>query len=407
MPLGEPGGIFYFQRVSIIKVILSFITANGVDTSVSTVILPPTAENIDRAAQALAAGEVVAMPTETVYGLAGVAFDDQALAKIFSTKERPTFDPLIVHLASPEQGSEVTDWVEHLAAWQLIDTGVLSPTARERVQRLASEFWPGPLTLVLPKSPAVPDLATSGLPTVAVRMPRHPVAQALLKAIGQPLAAPSANRFGRISPTSAEHVLTELGGRIELILDGGPCEIGLESTVLAVQAGGELTLLRPGGTPVSAIAAAVGAAVQTRQPSPNSTEAAPASPGLLASHYAPSKPLKILPAAVFDLQPHEVEQVETWLADQRGLGLLLQTGETSAAAQHLRTLLAARSDLAIEVRTLSRTGDTLEAARRLFASLRVLDESPQVTLVLAEPVAGTEGLAHAIADRLRRASAAR
>lgn len=191
-------------------------------------LLQPTAENLARAGEALRRGELVGMPTETVYGLAGNALDAEAVARIFAVKERPTFDPLIVHVAPELRGLDAFGEAE------LVDVAALDGDARTHIEALISRFWPGPLTLVLPRGARVPDLVTSGLATVAVRMPRHPVAQALIRAAQRPLAAPSANRFGRISPTSAADVQAELGDRIGLILDGGSSEVGVESTVLAI-----------------------------------------------------------------------------------------------------------------------------------------------------------------------------
>ena len=369
---------------------------------VQTDILPPTLENIRRAADVLLCGEVGAMPTETVYGLAGVAWDETALTKIFQVKERPTFDPLIIHVALPTagRGRGEVDWVEHLAAARLLDAAALDRLARERVQALASQFWPGPLTLVVPKQAAVPDLATSGLPTVAIRVPQHPVAQRLLHAVAQPLAAPSANRFGRISPTSAEDVQAELAGRIAWILDGGRCTVGLESTVVGVAGDGVITLLRPGGVPTAAIEA-VAKTVLQRPASATSSAAQPA-PGMLSSHYAPSKPLRILPVAVAQLEPHHLAPLAAWLGDAQGVGVLLQAGEPHAAREKLQNLLG---DRPLEVRSLSLGGDVEEAARELFAALRALDQSESVDRILAEPVEKPVGLAYAIADRLARASA--
>lgn len=368
-----------------------------------TRILPPTDENLELAAAALRRGEVVAMPTETVYGLAGPALDERAVAQIFAVKERPTFDPLIVHLALPAgRASGAVDWVEHLAAVGLIDAAALVPLARERVQALAARFWPGPLTLVLSKHPRVPDLTTSGLATVALRTPRHPVAQGLIQRAAAPLAAPSANRFGRISPTSAEDVLAELGGRIEFILDGGPCAIGLESTVVAVAADGALALLRPGGAPAGELEAIVGTKLLTPTANRQPPTTKPAAPGMLESHYAPAKRLMLLSAPVAELRPSDAGQIATWLNGKRGVGVLLQAGEPNAARAKLEALLPG---VAWEIASLSPAGDLAEAARRLFATLRALDASPAVELILAEPVRQTTGLGHAIADRLRRASA--
>src|SRR5271163_382355 len=202
-------------------------------------IVAPSAESISRAVELLRAGEVIGLPTETVYGLAGDGLNPAALARIFETKHRPLFDPLILHFADAESAFAVAEDVPEIA------------------RRLAEKFWPGPLTLVLRKKEIVPDLATSGLPNVALRVPAHPVAQALLRAFGGPLAAPSANRFGRISPTDAQAVRAELGDAVPLILDGGPCAVGVESTVLLLSKV-QPVLLRAGGISLEEIQALVG-----------------------------------------------------------------------------------------------------------------------------------------------------
>src|SRR5262249_45530439 len=294
-------------------------------------ILEPSAENLARAAAALGRGELVGMPTETVYGLAGSVDDAAALARIFATKERPVFDPLIVHL--PATG---------LATPGIV--GPLAPAQRRVAEELAARFWPGPLTLVLPRGERVPDLATSGLPTVAVRRPAHPVAQALLEAAG-PLAAPSANRFGRVSPTSAADVAAELAGRgVAFVVDGGPCAIGVESTIIAVGEDGGLVLLRPGGGPMAALRS-VG-------------RAGPGlgGPGMLPSHYAPAKRLVLLDAPVATLRP---------LPAMSGcVGLL-------AFAPGAGDRFAALSGAQVIVETLGL--DLAVAARGLFAALRRLD----------------------------------
>ena len=234
-------------------------------------IVAPSAEAISRAAQLLRAGQVVGMPTETVYGLAGDGLNPEALARIFEVKQRPLFDPLILHCADMAGAFELAEQVPALA------------------RELALRFWPGPLTLVLSKQGFVPDLATSGLPNVALRVPAHPVAQALLRAYGGgPLAAPSANRFGRISPTDAQAVRAELGDAVPLILDGGPCAVGLESTVLYV-AERQPVMLRAGGISQEEIEAITG---PIRHGAP--VEERPLAPGQLRHHYAPRKPLRLV-----------------------------------------------------------------------------------------------------------------
>ena len=310
---------------------------------------------IEAAAALLAAGQVVALPTETVYGLAGHALDPQAAARIFEAKERPFFDPLITHLPSLE-------WLDRLT----------TAAGDSLVLRLAARFWPGPLTMVLPRRPLVPDIVTSGLPNVAVRMSAHPLFRAVLERFGQPVAAPSANRFGRISPTAAAHVLEELGGRIPLILDGGPCTHGVESTVIAPR-DGKLHLLRAGpitAEELAALAPVVGAA-------PGAIEA----PGQLESHYAPGTPLRLLTAAA---------ESEAWSGP--GSTGLLAWSRSAPPPQFA----------AMEV--LTPRNDPREAAAILFAAMRRLD-SLGLDLIVAEPPPGETGLCAAIADRLRKAAA--
>ena len=345
-------------------------------------LVPPTPENVARAAAALGRGELVGMPTETVYGLAANALDAAAAARIFAAKERPTFDPLIVHVPASTLAA--------LEAAGLVDLAPLSATARALGERLVAALWPGPLTLVVPRGPKVPDLVTSGLATVAVRAPRHPVAQALLAACGLPLAAPSANRFGRISPTSARDVAAELGGRVGLVLDGGPSEIGVESTVVALSPDGALTLLRPGGAPREALEALAGRSLAT--PAPGGPLAAP---GMLASHYAPRTPLLVLPAAIASLRGAPSPLPPGPIA------LLAFSGEAIDAARRFEGETGRRP---LTTLVLSARGELAEAARNLFASLRALDGSG-AALIVAEPCPSDVGLGHAIRDRLARAGA--
>lgn len=346
--------------------------------------LIPFPDALGRAAKLLRGGELVAMPTETVYGLAGSAFSPKAVAAIFEAKERPTFDPLIVHVAP--LATPVT-----LVALERI--GVVRPNSlptprQEAVNRLLAKFWPGPLTVVLPRSARIPDLVTSGLEGVGVRFPDHEAAQALIRASGTPLAAPSANRFGRISPTEARHVMEELGGRIPLVVDGGSCKVGVESTVLAIPAEGPLVLLRRGAisleqlAEVSELEIVVGA---TPGAGPQ------IAPGQLPSHYAPRKPLRMLKG------PLEHGLGEGLPAD--GLGLLIASGsvERLPAAERLRV---------VDFRSLTIRQDVVLAAQNLFRMLRELDAGPATELVV-EPFPGEGALCDAIRDRLARAAAPR
>ncbi len=240
-----------------------------------TELLKPTPADLELAAEALRTGELVAFPTETVYGLGANALDDDAVRSVFSAKGRPSSHPLIVHL---KEGSDITDW------------SLASGNALEMAFQLAEAFWPGPLTLVLPRSGAVSDAVTGSQSTVALRMPAHPVAQELLQRSGLPLVAPSANRYGRLSPTMAQHVLAQLDGRVRYILDGGPCEVGLESTIVDLS-GAEPRVLRPGQISAARLADVLGVPVAGR-----GAAAVPRVPGSTASHYAPRASMRLVSA---------------------------------------------------------------------------------------------------------------
>lgn len=337
-----------------------------------------------RAVTLLKAGKPIGMPTETVYGLAGDAANEDAVLAIYRTKARPSFDPLIVHIA---QGVSST---QDLCEMKLVSSSVLTPSVIAKVDRLIAAFWPGPLTLILPKHSSVSDLITSGLPMVGIRMPEHPGAQALLKSYGRPLAAPSANRFGRISPTSAEDVQSELGDLIELILDGGHCDRGVESTVIGVASDGGFNLLRPGSLPIESIESVLGDTLRV----PDAASSA-ASPGTLASHYAPGKKCYILPKPVIEMRALDWNVLPD-VANKR-VGLLVPCGHVSL--ENLQSL----PFQVTEVCELAPTGDEREASRSLFRSLRALDASA-CDVILCEPVQRDQGLWIAVKDRLRRAS---
>ncbi len=313
-----------------------------------TACLAPTPDGLAQAADLLRTGGLVAFPTETVYGLGADARSDRAVARIFEAKGRPRFNPLIVHLPD----------VAAARGLALFDT---------RADALAAAFWPGPLTLVLPlrAGSGLSDLVTAGLPTVALRIPAHPVARALLQVFGGPLAAPSANPSGRISPTRAAHVMEGLGGRIDAVIDGGTCAVGVESTIVGLE--GAARLLRPGGVPVEALETALG--LPLLPPEAGQITA----PGQLAAHYAPDAPVRLDAVAA---RPNEV-----WIG----------FGPQSAGA----------------ALTLSEAGDLVEAAARLFHSLREADRlaGPGGAIAVA-PIPET-GLGRAINDRLRRAAAPR
>lgn len=312
--------------------------------------------DVSTAAAVLKRGELVAFATETVYGLGGVALWPETVARIFEAKGRPTFDPLIVHV--PDLTA-----VRHLIT-------KFPPVA----ERLSHEFWPGPLTLVLPKAACIPDLVTSGLPSVALRIPQHPLALELLREVGLPIAAPSANLFGRVSPTTAAHVAEQLGNRIEWILDGGPCEVGVESTVLAIAESGPPTLLRPGGITLEQIEAVVGR-VLWPSVSPSEVSTAQLAPGSLPQHYAPVTPIQI-----------------------GNLAEALPPGRFGALAFQI----CPQPERYAAVEVLSETGSLSQAAAALFAALRRLD-ALQLNGIVTERFPDKE-LGLAINDRLKRAA---
>jgi L-threonylcarbamoyladenylate synthase len=333
------------------------VSVFGEENPMDTLVLPAFSEEtlaaaLEGAAAVLRAGDPVALPTETVYGLGADALRADAVLKIFEAKARPFFDPLIVHL--PDLG-----WLEQLTE--------ISPATRPLVEALAARFWPGPLTLVLPRRTRVPDLVASGLETVAVRISAHPVFAAVVGRFGRPIAAPSANRFGRISPTTAAHVQSELAGRIGLIVDGGPAIHGVESTIVAVESNA-LRILRSGPVTREDLApfapvyeAAFGAKLQA--------------PGQIKSHYAPRTPLHLLTDGAPAPEPCTRLGWLGYRSGPEGFG---------------------------RVEVLSAAGDFREAAATLFAKMRRLDEAG-LDAIFAESVP-EEGLGIAIMDRLRRAA---
>jgi len=313
-------------------------------------ILDPTAQSIALAAEAIRAGHTVALPTETVYGLGADATNDAAVAAIFAAKERPRFNPLIVHVPDSAAAQRHVEW---------------TPLA----QKLATAFWPGPLTLVLKRRPdcKLSLLVSAGLDTAAIRVPRHPLAQSLLRAADRPIAAPSANRSGAISPTRPEHVVQSLGDAVDIVLDGGPCLIGVESTV--VEASGAVpVLLRPGGITREDIARVAGSVKDAQAGGPLH------SPGMLESHYAPSLPMRLNATDVTPLEG------------------LLAFGPTPLTGAGLTI-------------NLSSSGNLAEAAAALFAAMRALDR-PGLERIAVMPIPD-HGLGEAINDRLTRAAAGR
>jgi L-threonylcarbamoyladenylate synthase len=314
-----------------------------------------SAEAVHQAAKILRKGGIVAFPTETVYGLGADVFNPIAIARIFEAKKRPHFDPLIVHVASRGDLDKLVSAI---------------PSDAKRVVEL---FWPGPLTIVLLKKEEVPEIVTSGLPTVAVRMPRHSMALSLIELSGSPLVGPSANPFGYLSPTTAEHVRDQLGGQIDFILDGGPCEIGVESTIVSF-VGKKPQLLRPGGVPLEEIESIIGQVeIHPR------AEDKPSAPGMLPRHYAPRTPILL-----------DWENKNFDFNRNKKIGLLVfQEPKWSFKFHHIEIL--------------SGKGDLREAAANLFAAIRRLDEL-NLDVILAETIPEV-GLGRAIMDRLHRASA--
>ncbi len=310
--------------------------------------------DIQQAKLFLSKGEVVGIPTETVYGLAGNAFDIEAVSKIFEVKSRPTFDPLIVHTNSIERLREFVQYIP------------------EKAQLLAQKFMPGPLTMLLPKHSSIPDLVTSGLDTVAVRIPNHPLTLALLAALDFPLAAPSANPFGYISPTSAQHVAQQLGDKIPYILDGGECQVGIESTIVGFE-NEEVIVYRKGGLAIEEIEKVVGRVQVIIHSSSN-----PKAPGMLKSHYAPRK--------------------EMFILDENNLKKEIQKARIGYLAFQQYNLNLPENNQLI----LSESGNYRESAKNLFAYMRALD-AMDIDKIYVE-LLPEQDLGIAINDRLRRAA---
>lgn len=335
---------------------------------------PASQQSIRQAAEILRAGGTVAFPTETVYGLGANALDPQAVAKIFAAKQRPNWDPLIVHVADAGLVQELTLQIP------------------ENARRLIEAFWPGPLTLLLPKSERVPDIVTAGLPRVGLRMPAHPVAHALLQAAQLPVAAPSANTFGRISPTSADHVAEDLDGRIDAILDGGETTHGVESTVVAVSDEGCI-VYRPGVITPEQIRAVCDGEVTLRPsglPGEELTGGAE-SPGLSLRHYAPRAQLLLIEGEGEEQQVKFAEAAEACEHQGESVGLMLPD-----AFQNAMIGRTAR------VYRWGKWSDPEQLAQRLYAGLRWLDAGGATAIVC--PVPAGEGIAVAIRDRLRKAA---
>lgn len=312
--------------------------------------------DIQKAKQHLDQGELVAIPTETVYGLAGNALQEKSVLQIFKAKNRPHFDPLIVHIP------RVEDVMKYAAEFP------------DKAKKLAAAFWPGPLTLVLKKKVVIPDLVTSGMDSVAIRIPRHPVTLKLLQTLDYPLTAPSANPFGYISPTSAQHVNDQLGEKVAYILDGGPCHIGLESTIVSFTHDAPV-ILRKGGLSKEDIEACIGPIEEN-----DHSSSKPQAPGMLQSHYAPSKKI------ILYRSDEELKNIEH--PEKTGV-ICFQQAPTHLPEEHIKVLSA--------------SGSLDEAARNLFSYLRYMDML-EIDLILVEQVPN-HGIGRAINDRLKRATA--
>jgi len=333
-------------------------------------LTPVTKASLKKGAKILLEGGLVAFPTETVYGLGADAFNPAALAKVFEVKGRPRFDPLIIHIADLKTLEKTTNLSK------------LNDEARRKLFTLAENLWPGPLSIILPKNEKIPGIATAGLPTAAIRFPGDSTALELISLSSGAVAAPSANPFGSLSPTKAEHVRDKLGNKLDMILDGGPAKIGVESTVLDIS-GKEIKILRPGGTPKEAIEKLIGA-VQSYNENDNSN--APSSPGQLKSHYAPGKTLSVFNREEIIKKPYKEGEAFLFF-DESAKDAWLELQPHPAAV----------------FKVLAKNGQMAEAASRLFDILHELDNDESLTHIIAQ-LAPDQGLGEAINDRLLRGS---
>ena len=335
--------------------------------------------------------EIVALPTETVYGLAGNAFEETAIQKIFEAKERPAFDPLIVHISKNYLFDSI-GILKALVRDGILDKKILDFPVAKKITDAMNHFWPGPLTFILPCGDKISQKVTHSQKWVGIRCPNHSVFQAVLSLVSFPLAAPSANRFGRISPTEASHVLSELNGKIPAILDGGPSEVGLESTIIRIDDPFKVTLLRPGKISASELKSVFQIEILSGQSLLEAVALSQITPGSLSEHYAPTKPLFLFPSSFSD--PTIVDFfIKNKLNKDLGLLCFAQAPNLSSSI-HVS-----------KISILSPKADLDEAARLLFKKMRELDEDKKViTLVADLPEPLYLGLGAAIADRLRRAS---
>lgn len=358
------------------------------ESLIETECLPATSNTIERAAELLRDGRLVAVPTETVYGLAANALDPRAVAAIFEAKGRPADNPLIVHVGS------AVDSVAALMSGGFVQPLRIGSPQRTIADRLIHAFWPGPLTIVLPRGPTIPESVTARQATAAFRMPAHRVMLELLQMTQLPLAAPSANRSNRISPTAASHVLEELGGRVPMIIDGGRCDIGVESTIVSIDVNGGVTMLRPGGLAVEAIAAVIAAPLLPVTVKNSEVVV----PGMQSVHYAPAVPLTLV-------ERDDDILLADFLAKFSALktiGIVVLQGEPACPVAWAPTLRGVKTI----VTSLGDDGDGCLAARHLFAALRDLDRQAVDLIVVEAPSQVSGGLWQAVKDRLRRAAAA-
>ena len=358
----------------------------------STKIYSPAPDSIEKVISLLNAKEVVALPTETVYGLAGSAISNEAVEKIFKAKDRPAFDPLIVHVKAAILTHPQCP-IHALVKDQILSEEILKWPQVNLIETAMKKFWPGPLTMILPRGPMIPDSVTSGQNTVGIRCPAHPIFQAVLNCLTFPLAAPSANQFGRVSPTTAQHVFQELNGRIPAILDGGPCSVGVESTIIKVEDPPfSVTLLRPGKIGLQDLQTHFGVIIES-QSALGEQKQKELSPGMLDEHYAPQTPLIVIPFP-FSHREAALEFLTGFTLDEK-------------------TAFIGMSEIPPEIRgksgaiyrILSPSGALSEMAQNLFATLRELDRNLQVSTIFIDlPPDSHNGLSLAIRDRLKRAS---
>ena len=351
-----------------------------------TNILNEIPENIEKVLADLLKGNVVGLPTETVYGLAANAYNELAITKIFKAKERPHFDPLIVHHCLTDLENP-TNTIRKLHERKIIQKNLISLKEQNIICKLIKNFWPGPMTLILPRGPKIPDMVTSGLSTVALRHPSHPLMQKIIQKLDLPLAAPSANHFGKISPTCAEDVHKELEGKISFILDGGPCQHGLESTIIQIQ-NDKVFILRHGSLSKENLEDCLDQTVYSKKAKIDENVQLKA-PGTLASHYSPRKKLKLIPSFL------DKEILKEY--KDKNVGILLFQGNQQKQKEMMKRFNSSN------VLILSEKGSLEEAARNLFKFLRALDES-NCELIICENFSLKQGLAWAIQDRLERAS---